>query len=454
MTDRKITGPCKDKIVIRTGGKIFSDGSILDLIRAPDCGITFAIWDGKCVKTASEFVRNGEHYVPLCIDPIIGRWLQLPRETADHGSTRELFIKISALISQVTQASKHVVDLLTYFVFSTWLSEPLPSAPFLWIVSPPTTPAGPLEQILTLLCRRALVVSERSLVEFHSHAVDLQATLITEVFAPTRRLLNLLRTSTQRGALTAVGGKFVDASSAIVVFALEPLRDSAIAGFPLELVLPATSKYIARISESEALQVVGEYQAQLLHYRLSNLRKVKTPTFDLGQFTVPIQEIACNLGASIVDDEDLQAQLVALLKPADDEIRVDYASLLTSIVLEVLLARCHTATGKYFPVTDICKDVNTVLGGRGDVTALSPERVGWILRALNLRTEFIPGGRKGLVVSNDVRKEIHDLAAAYGVRTLREVSEKIECQLCAALSLPWKMQATATGTSQANGGNL
>jgi len=448
MTCPKITEPDADKAVVRTSGKIFPDGSVLDLVRVPNGEINLVMWDRKCAKTATEFVRNGERYLPLRIGASIGRWLQLPHETADYNSTRELFTKISSLISQVTQAHRDVVDLITFLVFSTWLCDSLPSAPFLWIVTPPMTSAGPLAQVLTLLCRRAFAVNEASLAELHSLAVDLQPTLITEVFRPTPGLLNRLRTSIRRGELTATRGEIVDASCANVVFAREPLRDRASAGFPLELALSPTPDYIPRMSASKAEQIAAEYQAQLLHYRFLNLAKVHAPAFELSQFATPMQEIAYNLGACIVDDKELQAQLAALLKPADSEVRVECASLFTAIVVEVLLVRCHTATGKYFAVIDVCKDVNTVLRARGDVIELSPEKVGWILRALNLHTEFLPGGRKGLALSNAVRKEIHELALAYGVRTLRELPEKIECLHCAALSLPWKTQATATGSMQ------
>ena len=452
MTVPQTTVPYADKGVVLTGSKIFSDGSVLDLVRIPNGEINFVISDGKSAKTVPQFVRNGECHVPLRIDPTILHSMQLPSKTGEYGSTRELFNNISELIAQVTQARKDVTDLLTFFVFGTWVGDSLSSAPFLWIVSPPTTSAGPVEQILTLLCRRALVVGEGSLARFHSLAVDLQPTLVTQVFEPTRQLLNTLRITARRGELTAVGGKFVEASSAIVAFAPEPPRDQARAGFPLELVLFPTPDYIPRLSASKAEQIAAEYQPQLLHYRLLNVAKVQAPAFKLSEFTVPMQEVAYNLGACIVGDEELQARLVALLKPADREVRVGYASLLSAIVLEVLLAHCHAGTGEYFAVTDVCKDANTVLRARGDVTQLSPEKVGWLLRALELWTDFIPGGRKGLVLSNAVRKKIHDLALAYGVRTLRELPEKIRCSLCTELSLPWKMQANTMGTTHRDGG--
>jgi hypothetical protein len=246
--------------------------------------------------------------------------------------------------------------------------------------------------------------------------------------------------------LIVAGGKAVDASCARIVFAPEPLRDPASAGFPLELVLSPTHGYVPLMSAAEAERVTAEYQAKLLLYRLMNWPTVCTPAFDLSQFTVPMQELAHSLAASIVGDDELQARLVPLLKPVDSEIRVGHASLLTAIAVEVLLARCHAHTGKYFPVIELTADVNTVLRGRGEILEVSPEKMGWALRNLGLRTDFIPGGTKGLLLSNEVRQRIHKLAAGYGVRTLREPRAKVECTLCAATEMPWKLEANPAST--------
>ncbi len=222
----------------------------------------------------------------------------------------------------------------------------------------------------------------------------------------------------------------MDAFCAKIVFAPEPLRDPASAGFPLELMLPPTREYVPPISASEAERIATEYQAKLLRYRLLNRARVRTPTFDMNQFTGPMQELAYSLAAPIADDDKLQSKIVPFLKPLDREIRVDRASLLEAIVLDVLLARCHSTNGKDFPVAEMTGDVNTVLRGRGDMREVSPETVGWTLRALGLHTGFITGGKKGLSLPNDVREKIHNLAAAYGVRTLRELPEKPGCPHC------------------------
>lgn len=422
--------------MVYTGGEVFSDGSVLELIQGPNGELNLLSWDGKSAKTAGQFVRGDETFVPLRVDATILRSMRFPSTIAKYGSTRKLFTEISGLISRATQTDGGVVLPLTFFVFATWLADSLPVAPSVWIVAPTTTTAAPLGQLLDLLCRRAFVVTEISLAGFRSLPMDLQPTLLTEVFRPTRRTLNLFRVSTRHGALVAAGGKSIDAFCAKVVFAPEPLRDPASAGFPLELMLPPTGEYVPPISASEAERIATEYQAKLLRYRLLNRAKVRAPSFDMSQFTVPMQELAYSLAASIADDGALQSEIVPFLKPLDHEIRVDRASLLAAIVLEVLLARCHSTNGKDFPVTEMTGDINTIFGGRGDMLEVSPETVGWTLRALGLHTGFITGGKKGLSLPNEVCEKIHDLAAAYGVRTLREPPEKMKCPRCQALTLP------------------
>ena len=444
MAGRKNSERRENQPVLRTGGKVFPDGSMLELIQIPNGELGFLSWNGKSAKTERQFVRHGETFAPLFVDPTILPWLQLPSNIAEYGSTRKLFTEICGLISR-TQVDDGFAKAASFSVFATWLAEYLPVAPFLWIVTPPTSAVGPLLQVTHLLCRRSLVVSDISAARFRFLPVDLRPTLLMEVSQQSRQVLNFLRASKRHHALVAADGRAVDAFGARIVFAREPLRDPESAGFPLELVLPPTSQYVPLMSPPEAERIAAEYQGKLLRYRLLNWAKVHTPAFDLNQFTVPMQEIAYSLAASIVDDNELQSQIVPLLKTFDREIRVDRASLLPAIVLEVLLARCHSTTGKYFPVADLTGDVNTVLRGRGEMLEVSPENIGWTLRALGLHTDFIPGGRKGLVLLDGVRKKTHDLAAAYGVRTLRELPAKIECPLCAALALPWNLGANPVG---------
>jgi hypothetical protein len=152
---------------------------------------------------------------------------------------------------------------------------------------------------------------------------------------------------------------------------------------------------------------------------LKNHNKVTTPSLDLSEFTAPTRELAQSLAACIVGDDELQSRIVPVLKAHDRQIRVDRTTILESIVLDALLAGCHGAKVVALSITGLTASVNTVLAGRGDSQGVSPEIVGWKLRALGLRTEFIAGGRKGLALLDETRARIHALAAAYGVRTVQ-----------------------------------
>ena len=131
MAGRKIAERHADKPVVRTGGEVFSDGSMVELIRISSGELNLLIWNGKAAKTAKQFVWNDEAFAPLRIDPTIMHSLQLPSDIEEYKSTRKLFTEISSLISLATRLDDRVVRILTFFVFATWLTDSLPFAPFL-----------------------------------------------------------------------------------------------------------------------------------------------------------------------------------------------------------------------------------------------------------------------------------------------------------------------------------
>jgi hypothetical protein len=81
MAGRKKSERQSDRPVVRTGGKVFPDGSILELTRIPNGELNFLIWNGKSAKTARQFVQHDETFVPRRVDPAILRLLQLPSNT-------------------------------------------------------------------------------------------------------------------------------------------------------------------------------------------------------------------------------------------------------------------------------------------------------------------------------------------------------------------------------------
>lgn len=421
-----------------TAGELFSDGSAIEVIRDSESGhATLLDFDSKRARIGRRIRSHGRVFEPLKVPDSILDALILPTGFRPYGSTRKLFTEISALVSRVTpRLPVEMVELLAFFVMATWLIDRLPVAPFIWITVPAIVSCAALSQLLSLFCRHALLVAHLTTAGLRSLPMQLRPTILANVSKETPDLLRLLRASSRPNSYVPDRGGVVDLFCAKIVFANHPLRDPASAGFPLEIVLPPTEECAPPMDLVECERVAAEFQSKLLSYRVENDVKVITPQLDLRGFTPTTQEIIRTLAACIIDDDELRSRVVFLLKPHDTEIHVGLTSELEAIVLEALLAQCHTPRHKPLPMMELAKMVNTILAGRGDSLEVSPETIGWKLRALGLHSNFIAGGRKGLRLTMKTRARIHILASAYGVRTLRIGVIKGICPFCDRLSGP------------------
>jgi hypothetical protein len=421
--------------VVPTCGEVFGKDSIIEIVRsdARNAGPRLFAWNGKHATPVEQFTVNDVTYVPLDLGAAIGRALLLPAGATEYGSTRQLFNEIGTLVSRASRLPNSAVILVASWVFATWFADRLPVAPVIWITPSPTVSAGPLLQLLTLLCRRALLVTEPTVATLRSLPMELRPTIVSEVSTIAPAFLKALRASNRRGTLSVVGNKAIELYCPKVVISHQPLRDPALAGFPLQIVLPLSNEHIPGLDAQEAERIGSEFQAKLLMYRLLNWAKITAPDFDLGEYTASTRELAHTLAGCIVDDKELQREIVSFLRPRDREIEVDRTLLLESIVIEGLWAACHDSKYGDLSVNDLTKSVNSILRGRGGSREVSPEMVGWKLRGLGLRTDFITGGRKGLQLASETRAVIHNLAVAYGVRALQQGAFSASCSACAEL---------------------
>jgi len=422
---------------ISTTGELFPNGTAIELIADESGYPRLLLFDGKEPRVARRVKVRGRLYEPPNLDASLLHALTLPTKCIPYTSTRKLFAEIAQAISQASGLREPLLRPFVYFVFATWLIESLPVAPCFWVVVPATTSAAALAHVLHLLCRRALVVPELTTTGLRSLPRGLRPTLLANVAGVTRELLRALHASSRSGMYIPTGNNNVaDLFCSKVVFARQPLPDPSAAGFPFEIALAPSVDNTPPMNVRGSQRLATDLQGKLLMYRLKNHAKLATPKLELAGLTAPTRDLAYTLAACIVGDDELQSQVVRFLGTHDREIQVDQAALLESTVLEALLAACHDAKTQMLSIIDLTHAVNTILDGRGEPRQVSPEITGWKLRALGLRSEFIANGRKGLYLPHDTRVRIHDLAAAYGVRTLRVGIIGETCSYCAQLRSP------------------
>ena len=138
-------------------------------------------------------------------------------------------------------------------------------------------------------------------------------------------------------------------------------------------------------------------KAKLLRYRLARFEQRARPhVFDLNQFTQPVRDTAYSLGACIVGDDELQRRLFSLLKPVDTRNpRRSHLAHDGDCPRGTSRPLPH-ALGPAFPMLPtFTAGVNTLLLGRGETVKVPPEKAGWMLRALGLRTDFLPRRPEG-----------------------------------------------------------
>ena len=427
---KQIEGGATRREAIETTSEVFSDGTVLELIRpGSEADETSLLrWDGRSATIGQQFEINGKIYRPPQLNSTSLRALRLPGRIAPYGSTRDLFNDICALFTQYTDIAEAHAWQTVYFILGCWLVDRLLVAPFLSIIAPLGAAKGQFLRLLSSLCRRPLMLAEVTPAAISSFA-KLRPTLLFDEPNMSRRAGRLLYTSNSYRHFALGNGRMMEALSAKVVVSREVLSDSLLTSQALEIVMSPAGRPVSFLEDSACERIAGEFQSKLLGYRLENLGRIHTPEIDVSELMAPMQEVALALASCVADDEELQLGVIQLLRERDQNVYPDPSTELATAILEALVFCCHREGRSQVLSGELADIVNRIWAERGEGRQTTPESIGWKLRALDLRTEPIDGAGKGLRLTEAIRARIHSLAKAYRVPSLREAAQE-ECPHC------------------------
>ncbi len=254
-----------------------------------------------------------------------------------------------------------------------------------------------------------------------SSLASLRPTFLLDEPNLSRRAERLLYATNNCGRFALRNGRITEVFSAKVICSREPLRDALLASQALQITLSPAGRQVSFLEPRVCERIADEFQSKLLQYRLTSLRRIRTPQIDVSELTVPMQDVARAYVTSITDDEELQLGIVHLQR--DQDIYLDPSTELGSVILEGLLFCCHSEGRSKVLSGELADIVNTIWEKRGEGRETTPESVGWKLRALDLRTEPIDGAGKGLRLTEAVRARIHSLRDAFRVPSLRQAAQ-------------------------------
>jgi hypothetical protein len=410
----------------QTAGEILPNGGCFELLAGPTTGelrLLLTTNEGRWAGPRIEHL--GVVYSPLALESGLFRAIRLPNKLINYVSTKKLFTEVCQVFVE-RGFSEEVATIGTYFVFASWFPDCLPEAPCLLIVGP-RPEASLFFQVLGCLTRRPLQLSELNRNKM-TVLLQIQPTLLVSqsVLSPSKLKLLFASNSPNSYIFLNEGLKRFFMGKAIYLGAKadeDPVGDPK-----LRINLSPIRGRIPILDSKDQELIAAKFQPLFLTYRTTNIDKVRNSTFDFSWLPSGLRIIARILGACIVDEPELQANLSSFFKSQQRESREKIWIDKRCVACEVGLGFCHSgdAASLVF-VGQFAENVSTVLRGRGQSESVGPKEMGAILRSIGFSPKR---GNKGcaLRLTDEIRRQIHKLAFQFDVASL--LDGKLRCPHC------------------------
>ena len=438
--------------VIQTFGETFADGSVIDLVADENEDVLrLVFWDGAKVKIASRVEHDGKIFVPPEATGAVVKALQLPARVRPYGSTDQLLSDIRRFLKQHPGLGDESVSKLAHSSLATWFPEVAATVPSLSVVSADAHSSTLLLRLLRYTCRRSLHLGEIGLADIGALPLSFCPTLLLDQRQPTKQLYRLLRAIGRPGALLPQKGQLRDVSCPTVICTGEPLTDQWIVDNVMQVALAPPGGDCTMVDPQRLNNTGCKLQDQLLDYRLRNFAKVKESLFDAPRLTFPTRHVARTLGACVVDDPKTESRITSLLAEEDEESRVRNAATIPCVVIDAALFLCHEQKRheqrrSAILVGELATLANAIFKGRDETVALEARAVGHVLRSIGLFTQRIGSAGRGLLLTNDMRRRIHDLAWRYNVLSVQHQTKDL-CDHCKAARSQFRFAPGSNGGS-------
>jgi hypothetical protein len=353
--------------------------------------------------------------------------IPLPNDSAPYGTTDELFGRLKNAIAAQASVSAQTSALLSYWTLSTWFSDGLSLTPGLVIVGP-AHEGGLVLRALRNFCHYPLMLTRADIPSMERANWNTTPTLL--LYAPniSKQMVTNLGCSSARGYMINSGGRYKDFYGPKGIYLGEEVPVDRIPRCSLQVRLLPTAPAFAMHQSPLTEATVQDLQNQLQEYRCKNLVRVNNSNFDASLLTSDTRAIANALGACVIDSPGLQSQLISFLTPVEYQREADRSTCLEAVMLEATLNLCHQGKAKIM-VGEIATEFNQIGHARGERLVYSATKIGHPLKKVGLATRRLGKAGKGLLMDLATIKQVHDLAAAYGVG-LGQDENNLHCPLC------------------------
>ena len=327
-------------------------------------------------------------------------------------TTTELVTRIRQTLLAQTQLPGESVDLVTFWVISTWFQQSLTVLPCL-VITGPAHDATRVLHVLQDICPIAALLS--GFRRIHLGAPRARTNLILEP--------NLdKRTAALLGDLTYPKVFFVTAKDdwgryarSTAIWAgespeIHKIQNSIPIHIPPSNVEPVPAP-------AWLPNVITQLPADLKRYRDNNLNLVPNVTVNTKGLSSETAVIATELGRCLVGAPELQRKLAALLSVGEKERLSEMSNTIEAIVLGATRALSRQEREHAY-AKEIAAEANRLLEALGERVRLTPPKVGRLLIKLGLRTHELSQEGNGLTFDKTILNRMEQLAAMYNMEDM------------------------------------
>jgi hypothetical protein len=420
------------------------DGRLVELVEHPTkAGQTcFAVRQGGEIRFLDKVEQDGQVFVPTERSNTILKSIRLPRGAESYGSVRDLTARLESLISDCVALDEKYVPVIANFVMSTWFVDRFEVAPYLSIVGLPQSGKTTLLRLLSLVCRRSLLVADISSASFYWACARFMATILvdeTGTAGNSRALRHMLRAGTTRDVIAARNKEHLHSYGSKAITWLEPPDDPALNSRCILIpIFESKRTTLMRLEEPRIQTRAAQLRAQLLRFRLERFETVKPHAVPGDDELRPrTRDLLRAIAAPTAQDAERSQRLLEVFQSGQAS-PSEPLSLEQNVILHVLFLVVHSyEKSHYFAISGLSKVVNNHLKLKGEPFRLQPRKIGAVLTSLGFSDRKRTNTGWTIQLRRKDLERIHQLAARYGIDGFEfsQLASQGTCELCKAEGL-------------------
>jgi hypothetical protein len=448
QTAERVSAPGSDpsacQEIVETDFAELRDGTLIEVVQDSENPrhTLLAVWKDGDLRYVDKLEHDGRILVPLHHRNQIYKQLRLPAKATSYDSVQLLLHRIEYLISRCVSVDPTFFPVLADFVLSTWLVDRFLTAPYLSVVGLPQSGKTTLLKVLSLLCRRALLVADITSASFYRASAQFMPTMLIDEAGSVRNnraLRHILRAGTTRDVVSVLGNRTFHSFGAKVISWLEPPDDTALNSRCVFISMFETARTdLARPGDIEVEREAAVLRSQLLQFRFENYRDVRVSPVPGDEILRPrSRDLLRALSAAHLQDVIRSKHLLKLFDSGqavpEEPLSPEQNAVLLALYSIIHLRKDYT----FIQTGDLTKTVNLYLKKAGEGLRLRPRKVGSVLTSLGFCNRQRTNSGWIVSLSRGDAEKIHQLAEHHGIDKMRDGFQKVssaECDLCRAVA--------------------